>query len=680
MSFMFPPKMLGVTIIVKEKDFPSIVEKIAELESFMLRESNVLEELSLNEYCPTNKLDNIRQIETNFQDLKNLIPEPKEKLLKKLRRIYSAVPVLDPIFTDWTDLSTLEEKLITLIADLTETIKSLRNDLESIDKEESLLELLIKGFKQLQTDYPFETKENETTLVGILNTSKIEDAKEFASMVSTHSVIPLTQNKYMIYAQGKKGEISRLQRSLKTVRWENYDYQGSTNSTKVEIIADFTKKFQQIEPKLKAIKTKLNDFALENRLIIRQLGLTIDSYKNIIRMYIAAKKTEKTVIIQGWIPKREYTYFETELYKHSTTLVLQSDPTEESKELRNIPVVQSQISAVRAFQSLVGLYGLPSAKEIDPSLFFIFTFSLFYGIMFGDAGHGLIFILVGLLGIMAKGLKRSIRQVFLLVLFVGISSFIMGGFVFGEAFGFHLHDVLHIHSLFGFPYPLLSPVEDLIDVFNLTLIIGAIHISLGLILRSINQILHKELEELIKETWAQMFLYGAILYFLSSLQIISFGIDIPIIIALICLIFGVGLTLFGQGIYSIITKKSISKILSSFLSGTGMGLMNLLESFSGFVSGTISYGRILAMLIAHTVFLTVINTLAEGQFILVQIIILVIGNVFVLVLEGLLVFVQDLRLHFYEWFSRFYKGSGIPFLPVYVFNKTIDSGKSDKYG
>ncbi|MCG3227036.1 MAG: hypothetical protein H7645_08960, partial [Candidatus Heimdallarchaeota archaeon] len=58
-----------------------------------------------------------------------------------------------------------------------------------------------------------------------------------------------------------------------------------------------------------------------------------------------------------------------------------------------------------------------------------------------------------------------------------------------------------------------------------------------------------------------------------------------------------------------------------------------------------------------------------------QILILIIGNIFVIVLEGLLVFVQTLRLHFYEFFSKFYEGSGIQHKPIFIFNKEMDLNK-----
>jgi V/A-type H+-transporting ATPase subunit I len=161
---------------------------------------------------------------------------------------------------------------------------------------------------------------------------------------------------------------------------------------------------------------------------------------------------------------------------------------------------------------------------------------------------------------------------------------------------------------------------------------------------------------------------------------LDFGIDPQSpafsLVGLICLGAGVGLALLGQGIVSILFKKHRKNILRSFLGGIGMGLIHLLESFSTFISNTISYGRMLAMLVAHIVFLSVINALAQQvSFIGFQILIYIIGNIFVLVLEGLLVFVQTLRLHFYEFFSKFYEGSGIQHIPVFVFNKQMDLSK-----
>ena len=670
---LVPKTMLEATVITPLEDFPKLIVVLAESEKFMPREILSIEDLD-NYYSPK-KIDSVRHLETSYEDLIKLIPEPKEKLFQKLARAFRKQPTINPLFQNWEDIDEIETKLREEIRQLEDTLQNLKDQSEKKAEAKEINEMIEKGFRLIEEEFPYDIKENERTLIGVLTTSKIEDAEEFVSEIKKSEVIPLIQNKFLIFAQDKKAEISKLIKSLTTVRWFEHQHEGPIHLSKLEISDEIIIKQTELEHELKNLEDELNKFAIKNKEIIMSLRLTIESFSQFLRIYISAKRTKKTAIIQGWIAQRDKKTIENHIANFRETVIVFNKPQE---ELKNIPIVPSKNVIVRAFQSIIGLYGLPSSKEIDPTIFVIFTFSIFFGIMFGDAGHGLIFITIGLLGILAKGLKRSVRQMFLLVFAVGFSSFIMGAFIFGEAFGKELAEIFGIHNLFGREYPILHPIENLTQLFNLTLIIGSIHITLGLILRMINQIRHREWEELLKETWAQIFLYAAILYFLSSLGIINFGIPSErlAIVGLISVSIGVGLALLGQGIASIIIKEKRQNILRNFLGGIGMGLMNLLESFSSFISNTISYGRILAMLIAHVVFLSVINELASlSGFIIWQILILVIGNIFVIILEGLLVFVQTLRLHFYEFFSKFYEGSGIEHKPIFVFNKQMELNK-----
>ncbi len=670
---LLPKTMLETTIITPIEDFPKLIVALAESEKFMPREILSIEDLE-NFYSPT-KLDNIRQLESSYEDLISMIPEPKEKLLTKLIRIYKKQPSIEPIFINWENLEELEIQLKKEIDDVKNSIKGLKDEFQEKNDLLEVNELISKGFRLLELENPYDVKDTERALVGILTTSRIDDAEEFVRDISKSEVIPLVQNKFLIYAQGKKGEISKLVKSLSTVRWYEHKHEGPVHLNKIEISEELNNDRIFLEKETKTLEQELNKFAISNKEKIMALRLSIESYNHFLHIYISTKKTSKTAIFQGWVAQRDKKAVEKQVETFTETVLFFDKPDE---EVKNVPIVPAKNVVVRSFQSIVGLYGLPSSKEIDPTIFLIFTFSIFFGIMFGDAGHGLIFILISLLGIFAKGLRRSIRLMFVLLFAVGFSSFIMGAFVFGEAFGYELSELLGIHTLFGNHYPILSPIHNLTEIFNLTLIIGSIHIILGLLLRMINQIRHKEYEHLLKETWAQIFLYAAILYFLSSLGIINFGIDPSriMLVGLISVSIGVALSLLGQGIASIFIKEQRQDILRKFLGGIGMGLLNLLESFSSFISNTVSYGRMLAMLIAHVVFLSVINELASlSGFILWEILILIIGNIFVIVLEGLLVFIQTLRLHFYEFFSKFYEGSGIQHKPIFVFNKQMDLNK-----
>ena len=551
--------------------------------------------------------------------------------------------------------------------------------IETIQNELETKNLISKGFILLEEEFPYQVNEKERAIIGILTTSKASDAEEFVSDLSKKEVIPLVHNKFLIYAHGKKGEITRFLKTISTVRWMDHKHTGPIHLSKLEIEEEIEKGTKDLEKEIKKLEEDSKQYTIQNKEKIMALRLSIESFKQLLRIYVTSKKTKRTVIFQGWIAQKDQNYIIDFISDFSETVFVTEEPEEET---RNVPIKQAKNPIMRSFQSIVALYGLPSSKEVDPTIFFIFTFSIFFGIMFGDAGHGLIFMLIGILGMLAKGLKRNIRTMFILIFSLGLTSFIWGAFIFGEFFGYGIsHDIFHWTDpkLFGLHYPVLSPVDNLIEIFNLVLIIGAIQLTLGLTLRLINQIRHKEIEEIIKETGAQVFLYAGILYFLSTLDIINFGVEIPAIVGIIALLLGVTLALFGQGIAALIIKDERKNFIRKFFGGIGMGVMNLLESFSSFISNTISYGRILAMLVAHFVFLSVINTLADlSGFIVWQILILIIGNIFVLALEGLLVFVQTLRLHFYEFFSKFYEGSGIQHKPIFIFNKTMDLSKDGK--
>ncbi|MHA1201050.1 MAG: V-type ATP synthase subunit I [Candidatus Heimdallarchaeaceae archaeon] len=674
---LFPQTMLKATIIVPIEDFPKLIIQLAETEKFMPKETTIDEDLE--DYFPTTKLDSIRRIESSFEDLLKTLPEPKEKLAQKIARAYRKIPPLDPLFTNWENIEEIETQIIEKIEKTKKEIHELITRTETIQNELETKNLISKGFRLLEEEFPYQVNERERAIVGILTTSKASDAEEFVSDLSKKEVIPLVHNKFLIYAQGKKGEITRFLKTISTVRWLEHKHTGPIHWSKLEIEEEIEKGTKDLEKEIKKLEEDSKQYTIQNKEKIMALRLSIESYKQLLRIYVTSKKTKRTVIFQGWIAQKDQNYIKDFISEFSETVFETEEPAEET---RNVPIKQAKNPIMRSFQSVVALYGLPSSKEVDPTIFFIVTFSLFYGIMFGDAGHGLIFMLIGLLGMLAKGLKRNIRTMFILVFSLGLASFILGAFVFGEFFGYGIsHDIFHWTDpkLFGYHYPALSPVDNLIEIFNLVLIIGAIQLTLGLTLRLINQIRHKEIEEIIKETGAQAFLYAGILYFLSTLDIINFGVEIPAIVGIITLLLGVTLALFGQGIAALIIKDERKNFIRKLFGGIGMGVMNLLESFSSFISNTISYGRILAMLVAHFVFLSVINTLADlSGFIVWQILILLIGNIFVLALEGLLVFVQTLRLHFYEFFSKFYEGSGIQHKPIFIFNKTMDLSKDGK--
>ena len=111
-------------------------------------------------------------------------------------------------------------------------------------------------------------------------------------------------------------------------------------------------------------------------------------------------------------------------------------------------------------------------------------------------------------------------------------------------------------------------------------------------------------------------------------------------------------------------KKALSGSVGDYIIEN---FFELFEVILSYITNTLSFLRVGAFVLVHAVMMMVFFSLADmtggGVF---YVVIVVFGNAFVTLLEGLLVNIQVLRLEFYEMFSRFYIGEGVPFEPVRI--------------
>ncbi len=304
------------------------------------------------------------------------------------------------------------------------------------------------------------------------------------------------------------------------------------------------------------------------------------------------------------------------------------DPESKAPTLVRVP------SWGNPLQSVINNFGIPSYNETNPLVFMLFTYPIIYGLMFGDFGQGLIFIALGFLFLRMrkKGAKMNdIVQMLangaelFILLGVGITVF---GVVFGDVFGFE--HVLPIG-------PLFSPTEtfaNLQQFMVITLFIGVAHYSFGLSLSVYNKVHNKEYSEAFfgPVCWIWFYLMGV--YLISRVVLANFK-------------------------FGILLHDPISLTLAVvplILMGWKEGGLDAFEAFLSAPSNTFSYLRIWALNIADFYFKSALFT-AMG------ILGAVIGNLLVMIIEGLIVFVQTLRLHWVEWFSKFYEGAGLGFAP-----------------
>jgi V/A-type H+/Na+-transporting ATPase subunit I len=308
----------------------------------------------------------------------------------------------------------------------------------------------------------------------------------------------------------------------------------------------------------------------------------------------------------------------------------------------------------KPFESIVRMYGLPSHNELDPTKFVTFTFIFMFGFMFGDVGQGLLFALLGAFLFFAK--KSMLGGV---VMYAGLSSTVFG-FLYGSVFG--NEEILHAAWL--------SPIATADNINTLMFVgigYGAFIVLVSMGFSMVNAIRTRHWGRLLfdRNGLAGLVFYGGILgVVLHALATGNLRLSVLVIVLIVVL--PLVLMLLKEPLERLMERKRPAFPTTKGMYFTEAGF-ELFETVLGFLSNTISFIRISAFAMNHAGFSLAVWTLyhmMEGS--AGGVLTLVIGNLLIMVLEGMIVGIQCLRLEFYEAFGRFYEGEGHPFKPLAI--------------
>ncbi|MFX1425738.1 MAG: V-type ATP synthase subunit I [Promethearchaeota archaeon] len=349
------------------------------------------------------------------------------------------------------------------------------------------------------------------------------------------------------------------------------------------------------------------------------------------------------------------------------------NPNDVDDELREeTPRIMKNNFLVRPFETLTRMYGTPSYSEIDPTPYLAFTFPILFGIMFGDMGHGLVLIISGLVGALLFRKKKGTDFLNLCwIIFYCGGGAILFGLLYGEFFG--------AQKVFGFdltpvtiPFlniTLHNPIENPFTIFLFAVLIGVVHINLGWLIQFLNYWRQSRKYLAFSDSLVKILLLTG-----GSMLIFTYGFNMdtwlappyPILLPLIPGLLLIILKPLGKIFHiSYLKKESYKELI-------GEGSMETFETLLSVISNVASYIRLLALALAHIALMIAIEAMAglvqgEGVFVeVIRSIGLVFGNLVVILIEGLLVFLNALRLNFYEFFFKFYHGSGTEFFPFYL--------------
>jgi V/A-type H+-transporting ATPase subunit I len=344
-------------------------------------------------------------------------------------------------------------------------------------------------------------------------------------------------------------------------------------------------------------------------------------------------ETDKTFVIVGWVPTNACDGLEATLRQSigETVLVWKLPMTPELK--RSAPVALQNPKPARPFESLVRLLALPRYGHIDPTCMMAFFMPIFFGMILGDIGYGALLLILSL-AILRK-YRRGVFHDVLVVLAMGSGWAIVFGLFYGELFG-TLGEQLGMHALW---FDRASP-ENVAGLLVMTIAVGVVHTTLGLLLG---------IWESLRDRNRGHFLERS-----------------GMLVGLIALFFIVGILAKALPA-GLMTPAIVGLIIGIVLIGASLGWLGVLMGpieFIGLIGNILSYLRIAAIGLASVYLAKVANDLAGivGN-IFVGIILAVLIHALNLVLGAFSPTIHSLRLHYVEFFRKFYEGGGKPYQP-----------------
>ena len=385
-----------------------------------------------------------------------------------------------------------------------------------------------------------------------------------------------------------------------------------------------------------------------------------DSQDKLSMIYNLAKKREQFAEIRrnavhsdmffyvvGWMEAKEADKLEKEINDSGDVVMFYSEDASKTKEL-DPPTKLKNNFIFKPFEMFVKMYGLPAYGEIDPTPILAITYILFFGIMFGDVGQSAILAIAGF--IIYKVKKLDLAGIIGMVGLAGIVT----GFIYGSFFG----NEEIIPKLFGITT--VKPMQSIMPLLIGTVCMGACIILFGMCLNVINMFREHDIGAAI---FGHNGIAGIVFYLSIILVVINLlaGLNIPS--AVFAVLFAVSLL----SMYLCTPLTRLVKGKKHWLPSNGMFFVeNLFEMFEvvlSFCTNTISFLRIGAFAVIHVGMMMAVSALSGGGG-AGALIVTILGNIIVMVLEGLIVAIQVLRLEYYEMFSRYFQGTGKEFVSL----------------
>jgi V/A-type H+/Na+-transporting ATPase subunit I len=654
---MFKPlEMVKVALQVLYSDAAKVTHVIARQGLFHLLDSQ-----QFSKYARKTDNEQVQQLIARYSQLEQELSAMFENLSigRKLRRDITVEPD--------QEIGQLETTVQRIQHDLSKPSQQLQRIEEQRRQKAEQLELL-QSLSDAGSDleivrqfsYFYKT-------VGFIATRDIPRLE--ASLGSLHfTLVPLTtiEHRTLIVVLCAPKDRETLDRALNSAYFEPISLPDASQGSLEEIIARREQEIEQLAEQKATLSKELHETqskVVEELQVLREkVGLAL----LILRAELLYGKGTRSYVILGWAPKDYIERFKEEVLRvtegRARVEISEPEMVEEVQQGKlKIPILFNNPYLIRPFESLVFNYGVQGYREIDPTPLVAISFLLMFGMMFGDVGHGLVLFLLG------YGVFKHFYQFMdygIITMECGVSSAIFG-VLYGSIFG-----VEH-----WIPALWMRPADHIGKFMQFAVGLGIFMISAGVVLNIVNSFRRKDYESGVLGHYG---IAGGVFYWICTGLGLKYAIHghlgLSTITLILLLAIPLGVIFFREPLSYMLFKRR-DRDERPFPSGIGLFVMeaaiDVMDVVIRYLGNTVSFIRTAAFALAHGGLFIAVFSLAE---ILGQLqggglwywLVIVLGNVLIIALEGLVVSIQTIRLEYYEFFSKFFQGGGERFKPLVI--------------
>ncbi len=583
------------------------------------------------------------------------------KKLMEIRKVNGILGIDESSGKEPVPVEKIETFLKEKFPPLLEKVSSLQKNISEMESHMSKLQDdldFVESFRGLPKDVKFKYSLGEV----IAGKIAPEDRKRVENKIV--EVISVSSGEYAFFIVPQKVR-KETHEALSLVPFDQKELPKS-EKTLGEYIKNLEKNLAEAEKSIASLEEQREELAIKYQPILPSAEEHLDIECEKAEMPVKFAVTDNFFFVDVWYPldKKKKLH---DAISAIPQVDMETSPTEQEEAS---PVAFDNPKPIKGYQILVGAFARPKVTEIDPTLFISLTFPLFFGFMLGDIGYALVMLLFVFTGVYSwlfefigmGGAKKALNQVLLYSAF----STLIFGVIYGEFFGVEIfghHGIFHsidygwksveLHWLYDVELSLpLHRMHDTTAMIAISLIIGVAHLLLSWGLGFRNELVEHGFKHALfsKGSWI-LILTGGVLwsYIVVGTIIVGEPFSFGVLEGIATILFTVG----------------------AVLAVVGEGVQSLIEIPMYVLSNSLSYTRLFAVGLSSAGIALAVNEYLAGPFFdmggawfAVAILILLLGHTVNFGLGMIGPGLHSLRLHYVEFFTKFFEGGGEQFVPV----------------